>query len=832
MNGQYKPGDIVLGSWTLVRLIGEGSFGRVYEAEREDFGAIYKAAVKIITIPKGDAEVRAIRSEGMDEESLTAYFRSFVEEIVREFALMSELKGTANVVSYEDHTVIPHTENIGWDILIRMELLTPLLEYSNMHTFTHQTVIKLGTDICRALELCQKFNIVHRDIKPENIFVSKLGDFKLGDFGIARTVEKTTSGLSKKGTYTYMAPEVYRDEAYGSSVDMYSLGIVLYRFLNDNRTPFMPAYPTPITYNDQEAARAKRLGGAKIPVPKNTEGQLAEIVLKACAYDPKDRFSSPLQMRNELEAIMYKCEETPIIYPPGDEVPAKSVEYVDESLPQSEKSDPDSTMFLFRGQTPVNENDEQETNDEKTDIDSQVSTLPDEEDESPIDNEKRPFAKKIYAVIGIACVCIAALVFSIFFFTNRNNTTPEQPVQPFTTLPLSDEPDDMISESEIAELLVPDADNKLVLADVLYKTLSTALTMLDAQGMIVIVVEEESDNIAAGIVSFQDPAAGTPVEPGTNVTVIVSLGSSDVIALSPGQHTDPSGNTQAPPQTVIHTPTPTQPPSVTLTPEPPPAHNPPPTQTPIPTPTPVPHVQVPNVVGRLRSNAVDTLRGQNLNVSTIEEFSDSVANGNVISQNPSAGSSVTQGSTVTIVVSKGREPVQVANVIGRSQSDARTTLQNQGFTVSVSEAFSDTVASGNVISQNPSAGTTHAHGGSVAIVVSKGRELRPPGAPQGLSATITVLHTHDLNSGQAFTVPQFVISWNAVSGANYYEHQRFDSGSWSRSTRRAGTSDSEVLFASPGHFTPTYLPTAVRVRAVNDDGESAWVEAQIRVILP
>jgi serine/threonine protein kinase len=152
MNGMYNIGDVVLGNWTLSQLVGEGSYGRVFEARREDFGMSYIAAIKIITIPKNDAEIVSVRAEGMDEESLTGYFRSIVEEIVREFALMSKLKGTANVVSYEDHTVVPHFNGIGWDIIIRMELLTPLLVHANNSNYTRQTIIKLGIDICRALE--------------------------------------------------------------------------------------------------------------------------------------------------------------------------------------------------------------------------------------------------------------------------------------------------------------------------------------------------------------------------------------------------------------------------------------------------------------------------------------------------------------------------------------------------------------------------------------------------------------------------------------------------------------------------------------------------------
>ena len=185
-----------------------------------------------------------------------------------------------------------------------MELLTPLMKYiDNKKSFGRDDVIRLGIDICSALELCRKFNIIHRDIKPENIFVSASGNFKLGDFGIARTVEKTTGGLSKKGTYTYMAPEVYRGEKYGPTIDIYSLGIVLYRYLNNNRAPFLPQPPAAITYGDNSAALSRRLEGETIPAPVNADTELAAVVLKACAYNPKERYSSAAEMREDLEAI-------------------------------------------------------------------------------------------------------------------------------------------------------------------------------------------------------------------------------------------------------------------------------------------------------------------------------------------------------------------------------------------------------------------------------------------------------------------------------------------------------------------------------------------------
>jgi serine/threonine protein kinase len=325
----YKKYEPIFNSWYIKSLLGEGSFGKVFEIERQDFGVTYKAALKAITIPQNQSEIKSVMADGMDEASATSYFRQVVEDIVSEFVLMSKLKGNSNIVSYEDHIVLEHTEGIGWDILIRMELLTPLIDHIHKEKLSRKDVIKLGIDLCKALELCQKYNIVHRDIKPENIFISDNGDYKLGDFGIARTLEKTSGALSKKGTYVYMAPEIYRDDEYGSNVDIYSLGIVMFRLLNENRTPFLPAYPAPITHKDREAAIKKRISGAVLPRPANADGRLAEIVLKACAYDPKDRYFSPMEMREELEAILYNKEEAKIIYPKGDETPIKSIEYIE-----------------------------------------------------------------------------------------------------------------------------------------------------------------------------------------------------------------------------------------------------------------------------------------------------------------------------------------------------------------------------------------------------------------------------------------------------------------------------------------------------------------------
>ena len=301
---EYKKYEPIFGSWYLSRLIGKGSFGKVFEIVREEYGTTYRSALKIITIPQDDDDVKARMTEGTDLETISEYYESILKEIVNENEIMAQLKGNSNIVSYEDHQILPHDDKIGYDILIRMELLTPLIDRMVERRLDEEEVVKLGIDICKALEVCHKKNIIHRDIKPQNIFISENGDFKLGDFGIARTMEKTTGGMSKKGTFKYMAPEVYRGEPYNSTVDVYSLGIVLYALLNGNRGPFLPPPPAKVTFADEEEARARRFKGEPIPAPRDAGPMLAYIIQKACASDPWARYQTAEQMRRDLESYL------------------------------------------------------------------------------------------------------------------------------------------------------------------------------------------------------------------------------------------------------------------------------------------------------------------------------------------------------------------------------------------------------------------------------------------------------------------------------------------------------------------------------------------------
>ena len=338
--------------WEIVRLIGRGSFGAVYEIERDMLGEKEKAALKVITIPQSSSDIDELYGEGYDDESITSTFKAYLKSIVAEYSLMRKMNGSANVVNCDDVCYVQHDDGFGWDIFIKMELLTPLTK-SLVKTASDEQVVRIGSDICKALILCKKHNIIHRDIKPANIFVSENGDYKLGDFGIAKTVEKTSGG-TKIGTYEYMAPEVYHDQPYGSTVDIYSLGMVLYWLLNERRTPFLKMPPSLPTNSEKEYARKRRFGGEAIPTPVHGSDELKRIVLKACAFDPKDRFQSAQEMLTALLEIdgtidfsFMSCYNTMQPELTSDKDPDETLDTESSTYKESTDNSEDRTLSAF-----------------------------------------------------------------------------------------------------------------------------------------------------------------------------------------------------------------------------------------------------------------------------------------------------------------------------------------------------------------------------------------------------------------------------------------------------------------------------------------------------
>ena len=292
--------------WQPESRIGSGAFGEVYRIFREDAAGRSSAAVKIIRLQMQD-----LRSLYASEEETRTAMDQMMNRISREIQVMKSLKGQSHLVSIDDYQILEDDEDGTRWVLIRMELLTPLLVDLDIHAYGEDRLIRMGIDLCRGLEVCARERIVHRDIKPENIFVNQQGDYKLGDFSVARTLdtvrEKVTEWDFVRGE-RFTAPEVKNglmremnfDEA--CRTDIYSLGMVLYWIANGQRLPFLPEKSL-FSSSDREEAERRRLRGDPLPGLPGVSTGLQEVLLKACAFESEKRYADAASFRHALEAL-------------------------------------------------------------------------------------------------------------------------------------------------------------------------------------------------------------------------------------------------------------------------------------------------------------------------------------------------------------------------------------------------------------------------------------------------------------------------------------------------------------------------------------------------
>ena len=137
--------------WTITEKLGSGAFGTVYSAKKEDGGHIYESAIKVIHIPQDDAEVRDLRYQGKDYQSICNIYRNIKEDLRNEISIMETLRTANNIVTIEDYKEVPSEDGIGWTVFIRMEKLTSLIDFRNENKMTLDDIVKLGQDMCSVL---------------------------------------------------------------------------------------------------------------------------------------------------------------------------------------------------------------------------------------------------------------------------------------------------------------------------------------------------------------------------------------------------------------------------------------------------------------------------------------------------------------------------------------------------------------------------------------------------------------------------------------------------------------------------------------------------------
>ena len=484
--------------------------------------------------------------------------------------------------------------------------------------FTIPQALRYTTDILEALRAAHRMGVIHRDIKPENILVPTDGPAKVADFGLARAVsEGSTSATGNMlGTVAYIAPEIVLTTEANARSDLYSVGIMLYEMLT-GAVPW--ADESPLQIASHHVSEDVPSPSATLPwIPREIDDLVAALTARnpanrcADASDALDLVaraaaSIPFDIANRRAEVAHEDSRS------GSETTALNTEVMPTQLTQAMPV-PAATAVTTATALPT-----------ATAVTTVHTSTPTE----------TPSAGELPAKMSTRAILLAVIAFLLIVAASFGGSWwwTEYGPGSYLTMPTT-------TGRDLAD----------VQAD------------LGAIGLASSVEEEFSDDVQSGIVTHSDPDGGSSVHKSTNVQLYVSKG--------------------------------------------------------------IDMKDVPNVVGKGQDEASRTLTDAGLALGAVTDaYSEDVPPGQIISQSVAAGTSLAHDSTVDVVLSKGREPRTVPTLTGKGASAAKSSIEALGLVASPTEAYSDTVPEGQVISQQTREGSTVYRGDSVSYTVSKGPEM-------------------------------------------------------------------------------------------------------------
>lgn len=422
-----KKLEPLFGAWTVSGMIGEGTDSRIYRLQCVSGETVSNAVLKAVHIESGKNISPELLSSVGYASSLD-YDDACLSVCRREAEAVMSLKGHPNVVKIYNYNIVPEPGS-GFTLMLLCEQLKPLSDGINAESGDEATVKKLGKDICAALEAYASAGYCHGEIKPENIYVDAKGNFKLGDFGFCRILKTVT----QRGSAGYMAPEVYSGDRPSYSSDIYSLGLLMYKFMNHNRVPFLPRFPDPISFADREIAFDSRMRAQTMPEPDQASPAMARAILKACAYNPAERYQSPGQFIKVISDIPdMKTDAPEDDYMTRFFVPVTDLADKDEEKTQTMEKPvhrpipPENFTALSRAaQTGSTFGVQPPEAPESEQLLPEIEVEQEEEEEEPV-KEKKKINGVVLAVIIIAAVLLlaAAVIFAKgTLFSKEEETT-------------------------------------------------------------------------------------------------------------------------------------------------------------------------------------------------------------------------------------------------------------------------------------------------------------------------------------------------------------------------------------------------------------------------
>ena len=296
-------------------------------AIRENTGEKY--IVKIISVPANQKQLDALLITGAypDVASATDYFKDVAEEISKEASLLKQLAKLEGFLGYEDWQIVPmEGSRLGYQIYLISPYKRSLEKHLSRNTMTRLGAVNLGLDLCAALSICRRAGFIHMDLTPSNIFLTGKQEFRIGDLGFVKQNALKYTSLPAKYRSAYTPPELLDVLAtLNPTTDIYAVGMILYQIYNNGMLPFDDFAPS-----------------TELPAPLYADYELAEIILKACDPNPRNRYQTPIEMGQALVGYMQRNNvgDEPIVPPaavPEAEAPSDLSETnTDEIAPSVE----------------------------------------------------------------------------------------------------------------------------------------------------------------------------------------------------------------------------------------------------------------------------------------------------------------------------------------------------------------------------------------------------------------------------------------------------------------------------------------------------------------
>ncbi|MBR6569396.1 MAG: protein kinase [Clostridia bacterium] len=298
-------------------LIARGGGGAVFRVYQGSGRRRTEKAVKLISVDMRYVDLSVwenkLRRGIISQETYDQKAWEAIDELIPELRFMAKMADSAHVMGYEDYLFFETKEDHCWNVLILMELLKPLAQHMTRQGANQMDILYMWRDISEVLQTCATKNILHLDIKDANIMVDRNGRYKLIDWGQACEQDHIQKLIGERrsvrfGTESYMAPEVYHNDpprAYDARADIYSLGIVIYHYYNGMRLPFASKPWPQLSETERENIKHRRLQQAEpLPRPDRIDNDIWDVLKRACAYAPEDRYASASELKNSIERLI------------------------------------------------------------------------------------------------------------------------------------------------------------------------------------------------------------------------------------------------------------------------------------------------------------------------------------------------------------------------------------------------------------------------------------------------------------------------------------------------------------------------------------------------